>query len=104
MSGVLLEMNINLIEDTCWLHPQSNAQHIKLPELDVMIKGVNLAKLWKAKILHLKNNSLCVYYWLTNITGKARVITKAMSEMLKRRWVETFLELVKEYSLVLSDW
>ena len=64
---------------------------------------MNLAIHWEARSLHLKTDSLCVYKWLTNtLTGKARVSTKAACEMLVRRRLQTFSELVKEYALVVD--
>lgn len=48
------------------------------------IKGVNLA-------IYLKINFLCVYHWFINIlTGKTKVSTKAVNEMLIRGKFDTF--------------
>ena len=46
---------------------------------------------------------MCVYHWISGtLTGKARVHTKAASEMLIRRWLSTLKELVKEYVLTVD--
>ena len=56
-TGVVLETNGMVIEDACWLHPTNDAQHINLAELDVALKGANLALQWEATVLHLVINS-----------------------------------------------
>ena len=50
--------------------------------------------------LCIHTDSLCVYHWISDtLTGKARVRTKAASEMLIRRRLETIRKLVMEYNL-----
>lgn len=99
--GVVLESRGTILEDACWLRPTDDSQHINLAELDAMLKGVNLALQWQAKVVHLYTDSLCVYHWLTNtLTGKTRVRTKAASEMLVRRRLSTLQKLIEEYGLV----
>ena len=44
--GVALEDNGSIIEDTCWLRPENDMQHINLAELDATLKKVNLALQW----------------------------------------------------------
>ena len=81
--GVLLEKKGAVIEDTCWLWPMNDAAHINLAELDPVLKGINLALQWGVKVLHVRTDSLCVYHWVSDtLSGKARVRTKAASEML----------------------
>ena len=81
--GVLLEKDRPVLEDACWLWPANNAQHINLAELDTVVKGISLALQWQAKRLHQHIGSLCVYHWVSDtLTGKARLCTKATSEML----------------------
>ena len=51
-------------------------------------------------MLHIKTDSVCMYHWISDtLMGKARVRTKAASEMLIRRQLSTLRELVKEYTL-----
>ena len=58
------------------------------------LKGINLALQWGVKILHVRTDSLCVYYWVSDTSsGKARVPTKAASEMLIRRRLSTIKKL-----------
>ena len=92
-----------VVEDACWLRPAKDSQHINLAELDAVIKGMNLAILWKTTTLHLFTDSACVHEWISDtLTGKARVRTKAASEMLIRRRLDTITKLVKEYALSMN--
>ena len=60
-TGVALETNEMVIEDACWLCPINDAQHINLAELDVALKGINLALQWEGTVLHLVTDSACVH-------------------------------------------
>lgn len=54
--------------------PVNDVAHINLAELDTVLKGVKLALQWKAVRLHLRTDSLCVYYWISDtLTGKAKI-------------------------------
>ena len=98
--GVLLEKNGAVIEDAWWLWPTNDAAHINLAELDAVMKGINLVLQWKVRKLDKHTDLLCVYHWISDtLTGKARVCTKATSEMLIRRSLETIRKLVMEYNL-----
>ena len=95
-TGVSLERDGTVVEDACWMRPEKDPQHINLAELDAIIKGVNLAILWEATTLHLFTDSACVHKWVTDtLTGRARVRTKAASEMLIRRRLSTLKSLVE---------
>ena len=92
-----------IIEDVCWLCPEKDSQHINLVELDAIIKGINLAILWKTTTVHLFTDSACVYKWISDtLTAKARVKTKAASEMLIRQRLDMIIKLVKEYALSMN--
>ena len=98
--GVLLEKDGAAVVDACWLRPTNDAAHINLAELDAVLKGVNLALQWKVRKLRIHTDSLCVYHWISDtLTGKARVRTKAASEMLIRQRLETIRKLVTEYNV-----
>lgn len=98
--GVSLEDDRAVIEEACWLHLENNSQHINLAKLDTVLKGINLALQWQAKVLHLKTDSLCTYHWLKNsLTGKAKVHTKVAAEILIRRRLQTLLQLIEGYGL-----
>ena len=99
-TGVVVESVESLIEDACWLRPAREDKYINLAELDAMLRGINMALQWKATVLHLKTDSACVHRWITDaLSGKARIRTKAASEMLIRRRLSTIKGLVVEYEL-----
>uniref|UniRef100_A0A5S6QNM3 Integrase catalytic domain-containing protein n=1 Tax=Trichuris muris TaxID=70415 RepID=A0A5S6QNM3_TRIMR len=100
--GVALEVDGAIIEDGAWLRPD-DAGHINMAELDAVIKGLNLALSWQFKDLQLMTDSLTVYRWIDDaLSGRARLKTKAASEMLIRRRVAIVLALVEEYDLDLT--
>ena len=73
-TGTSLVYDGAVVEDACWLHPEKDSQHINLAELDAIIKGINLAILWKTTTLHLFTDSTCVHTWISDtLTGKAKV-------------------------------
>ena len=99
-TGVSLKHNGAVMEDASWLRNERDTQHINLAELDAVLKGVNMALMWEATILHIHTDSACVHKWVTDtLTGKARVRTREASEMLIRRRLDALASLVKEYGL-----
>ena len=100
--GVALVVDNQVIEDASWLRSNAEA-HINRAELDAVIKGVNMALVWNMRRLHLKTDSQTAYHWVSDaLSGKARLRTKAASEMLIRRRLSIICSLVKEYDLSLS--
>ena len=73
-TGMSLVYDAAVVEDdACWLRPKKNSRHINLAELDAIIKGINLAILWKTTTLHLFTDSACVHKWISDtLTSKAR--------------------------------
>ena len=68
-----------------------------------MFEGINLALHWKASVIHLWTDSACVHRWISDtLSGKARVWTKAASEMLIRWRLRTLQELAAEYRLTID--
>ena len=62
-----------------------------------------MAILWKTTTLNLFTDSACVHKWISDtLAGKARVRTKAASEVLIRRRLDTIIKLVKEYVLSMN--
>ena len=103
-TGVSLVYDGAVVEDAYWLRPAKDSQHINLAELNTIIKGVNLAILWKTISLHLFTDSACVHKWISDtLTGKSMVRTKAAREMLIRQRLDT-IKLVKEYALSMCPW
>ena len=78
-TGVSLEHDETVVEDASWLRKERDTQHINLTELDAVLKGINMALMWEATILHIRTDSACVHKWVTDtLTGKARVRTRAV--------------------------
>ena len=101
--GIVIEVDGHVVEDASWLRSEDSSSHINMAELDAVIKGVNAALAWKLKTLHVRTDSLTVYHWILNaLSGKVRLKTKASSEMLIRRRVDTIKALVDEYGLALD--
>ena len=100
--GAVLEINGCIVEDACWLLKNSDT-HINLEQLDTVVRGLNLALSWNLKNVTIMTDSRTVYHWLSDVLSeKARVKTKAASEMLIRRRLETVKKLSEEYDLQLS--
>ena len=101
--GIVIEVDGNVVEDASWLRSEDSSSHINMVELDAVKKCVNAALEWKLKKLHVRTDSLAVYHWISNaLSGKVRLKTKASSEMLIRRRVDTIKALVDEYGLILD--
>ena len=100
--GAALEMNGSIVEDACWLRKNPET-HVNLAELDSVVRGINLSLAWNLKKVTVMTDSKAVYHWLTDaLSGRARIKTKAASEMLIRRRLETVKSLREEYSLQLT--
>lgn len=95
---VVLEVNGDIVEDTCLLQLESIAWHINFAKLYAVLKYVNLTLQWKVTVFHLVTDSTCIQHWPTDtLTGKTRMNTKVVCEML-----ETLYGLMKEYVLVMN--
>ena len=102
-TGVALGVNGSIVENVCWLRPINDPRHINLAKLDVVIKGVNLAFQWHARVLHVVTNSACVHRWVSDtLTGKARLNTKAVGKMLVRLRLGTLQALVELFELTMD--
>ena len=100
--GVALMVGEHIIEDASWLRTNEEA-HINRAELDAVIKGVNMALVWNMRCLRLKTDSQTVFHWVSDaLSGRARLRTKAASEMLIRRRLSILCSLVNEYGLSVS--
>ena len=103
VTGMLLVYDGAVVGDACWLRPEKDSQHINLTELNAIIKGINLAVVWKKTTLHLFTDCACVHKWISDtLTGKARVQTKAACKILIRWRLDTIIKLVKEYALSMN--
>ena len=102
-AGVVLELpDGRAIEDACWLRKDTSA-HINMAELDAVIRGINLAVAWRMRRIELRTDSATVHRWVSDaLSGRARLRTKALGEILIRRRVDTICQLVAELDLSLS--
>ena len=98
--GVALEVDGQIIEDAAWLRPQGDSAHINRSELDAAIRGINLALLWGRRPMTLITDSATVYGWLRAIIHHTHNIrTRALSEVLIRRRLDTLREVIDEEGL-----
>jgi ribonuclease HI len=101
--GVALEIDGNIVEDAAWLRPKGDSAHINRSELDAAIRGINMALLWGRRKLTLITDSATVYGWLQAVINKTHnVKTRALSEVLIRRRLDTVREVVAEENLDIS--
>jgi hypothetical protein len=101
--GVVLECDGAIIEDAAWLRPRDDSAHINRSELDAAIRGINLALLWGRRELTLITDSATVHGWLQSVVNCTHnVKTRALSEVLIRRRLDTVRDLITELRLVLK--
>ena len=102
-TGVLLEIGGVMAEDAAWLWKKDDASHINVTELDVVLKGVNLALKWELHNVHLKTDSTTVVLWVKLVvTNERRVKTKGASEMLVKWRLGILEDLIQEFRLKLQ--
>ena len=90
------------IEDACWLL-RDDSGHINMAELDAAIRGINLAVAWGMDTIEVRTDSVTVHRWIDDtMSGRARLRTKAQSEILIRRRIGIIKQLADELSLTLS--
>ena len=70
-----------------------------MAELDAVLRGVNRALAWKLNKLQLFTDSVTVFNGISAVTGKSRLRSKASAELLIRRRVNLFRELVDDHNL-----
>ena len=98
--GAFVQIGGVTIEDTTWLCKDRSEVHINMAELDAVLHCVNMALAWKLNKLQLFTDSVTVFHWISDaITGKFRLRSKASAELLIRRRVNLFRELVDDYNL-----
>ena len=98
--GVTVEVNGETVEDASWLRKTDDATHINLAELDAVLKGVNMALQWGVTGMDIVTDSRTVWQWVSDaLSGRARLRSKAASEMLIRRRLSTLKALKDEYGL-----
>jgi ribonuclease HI len=101
--GVVAEVAGEVIEDAAWLRKTDDYAHINVAELEAILKGLNLAIKWDMKEIEIMTDSASVQSWLrSTLTEDHRVKTHGAAEMLIKRRLAVFRELVTEYNLSVS--
>ena len=88
------------MEDAAWLRKTDNSAHINVAELEVIIRGINLAIKWEVTDVEVITDSATVRGWLESVfssSHKARV--HGIAEMLVKRRMGILWELVSEFGL-----
>ena len=74
-----------------------------MAELDAAIRGINLAVAWGMETIEVRTDSVTVHRWIDDaMSGRARLRTKAQSEILIRRRIGIIKQLADELSLTIS--
>lgn len=98
--GVVLEIEGEVVEDASWMRSEGDVGHINVSELEAVLKGINLAIKWGLKEVEILTDSRTVENWLKlTITKRSRIRTKGSAEMLIKRRLGIFSELIKEFGL-----
>ena len=81
---VVIELCVETtVEDASWLRKETSDIHINMAELDAVIRGMNMALMWKLKKVTVFTDSVTVFHWVSDaLPEKSRLRSKAMGEML----------------------
>ncbi|KAF2346660.1 Glucose-methanol-choline oxidoreductase C-terminal [Trinorchestia longiramus] len=98
--GAVLEINGKAIEDATWLRKKEDFSYINVAELEVVLKGVNLALKWGMTSVELRIDSSAVAAWLQSVvSAEKRVHRKGAAEMLIKRRLRNLREMMIEFEL-----
>ncbi|XP_065657970.1 uncharacterized protein LOC136082493 [Hydra vulgaris] len=98
--GALIQVGETTVEDATWLRKETSDIHINMAELDAVIRGMNMALMWKLKKVTVFTDSVTVFHWVSDaLTGKSRLRSKATGEMLIRRRLSVLQQLIEEYNV-----
>ena len=98
--GVVLEIEGHIVEDAAWMRPKNDSAHINRCELDAAVRGINMALLWGRRKMTLITDSATVFGWLQAVIHRTHnVRTRALSEVLIRRRLDTVREVVAQEHL-----
>ena len=101
--GAVLEVRGEVVEDAAWLRKASDSAHINVAELEAVLKGLNLALKWSMTSVEIMTDSLTVMSWLRSvITEDHRVKTHGAAEMLVKRRLGVFRDLLSEFQLTVT--
>ena len=98
--GAVLEVGGVEVEDASWMRKKDDYSHINVAELEAVLKGINLCAKWHLKRVEVVTDSATVYGWLRlTLTEEKKVKTKGAAEVLVKRRLGTFKNLVEELGL-----
>ncbi|XP_065651146.1 uncharacterized protein LOC136079341 [Hydra vulgaris] len=98
--GALIQVGETTVEDATWLRKETSDIHINMAELDAVIRGMNMALMWKLKKVTVFTDSVTVFHWVSDaLTRKSRLRSKATGEMLIRRRLSVLQQLIEEYNV-----
>ena len=101
--GVAVEIDGAIVEDAAWMRKTSDYSHINIAELDAVVRGVNLSLKWGLQSVEVITDSATVKRWMSSaLEGNCRVKIAGMSELLVRRRLGLFKELVDSFSMTVS--
>ena len=101
--GTALEVHGMVVEDVAWLRKATDYAHINVAELEAMLKGINLALKWHMKVIEVMTDSATVHGWLrSTLTEDRPVKTHSTAEMLIKRQLAVFSELLAEFELLVT--
>ena len=60
--GVALEWRETVLEDTCWLRPEADGQHINFSRTRCRIERHQFG----SPVRHVKTDSVCMYHWISD--------------------------------------
>ena len=72
--ATVAEVGGNVVEDRSWLRSTKDKKHINVAELESVIKGLELASDWEAKVVRLKTNSKTVYGWVSSLVNNVQQV------------------------------
>ena len=98
--GVVLEIGGIVAEDGTWMRKKDDYNHINVAELEAVLKGVNVCVNWGLKDIVVHTDSATVQGWLKiTMSGERRVKTKGAAEILVKRRLGIFKNLIDELQL-----
>ena len=98
--GVILEIEGVVVEDGSWMRKSDDYSHINVAELEAVLKGMNTCVNWGITNIVVKTDSATVEGWLKlTMSGERRVKTKGAAEILIKRRLGIFKNLVDELNL-----
>ena len=98
--GVVLEEAGAVVEDGCWMRPESENHHINVAELEAIIKGLSVCVSYKLQSVKVMTDSKSVFGWVKSmLTNTCRVKVSGLNEALVRRRLEIIEDIVDSYGM-----